>query len=347
MAHVAADLYETIGGTTACHQLARALYARLSRDPLLRHLFPGKSTRCAEDAFAAFLAQFLGGPAENAEKRWWLSLRESHARFSIGPREREAWITSMMHALDEVPLAEPVRRSLRDFFEHSSRYIASGTEAPDNPLSCEYATRWEQQRALDDLVAALNRNDASRALELAQSPVLAARFAQDPAVFAHVLSLMMAAGLTEYVERELLAQPDLARVHHRYGRTLLHDAAAQGNLRIVELLLRLGADPNATNSGGHAPLYCLANECGARGVGSVVGALISAGAQVDACRNVKRCTALHMAARRGNLEIAEALLDCGADIHARDKTGDTPLRRARNCRKPTLAALLESRGAFA
>jgi ankyrin repeat protein len=52
-----------------------------------------------------------------------------------------------------------------------------------------------------------------------------------------------------------------------------------------------------------------------------------------------------MAARRGNTEIAEALLDCGADIHARDKAGDTPLQRAKNCRKSGVASLLVSRGA--
>jgi ankyrin repeat protein len=54
-----------------------------------------------------------------------------------------------------------------------------------------------------------------------------------------------------------------------------------------------------------------------------------------------------MAARRGNTEIAEALLECGADIHARDKTGDTPLQRAKNCRKAGVASLLISRGADA
>ena len=52
-----------------------------------------------------------------------------------------------------------------------------------------------------------------------------------------------------------------------------------------------------------------------------------------------------MAARRGNLEIAGALLDCGADIDARDCLGDTPLRRAVNCDKIQVASLLLARGA--
>jgi ankyrin repeat protein len=77
----------------------------------------------------------------------------------------------------------------------------------------------------------------------------------------------------------------------------------------------------------------------------VVRALVQAGANVNAQDGVKRCTALHMAARRGNVEVAAALLDCGADIEARDSLGDTPLRRSVNCNKIEVAALLLSRGA--
>jgi ankyrin repeat protein len=52
-----------------------------------------------------------------------------------------------------------------------------------------------------------------------------------------------------------------------------------------------------------------------------------------------------MAARRGNVEVAEVLLDCGADIESRDSLGDTPLRRSVNCGKTAVAALLLARGA--
>ncbi|HTP32940.1 MAG TPA: ankyrin repeat domain-containing protein [Candidatus Acidoferrales bacterium] len=352
------DLYQSAGGRDGCRKLSEAFYGRVQRDPVLRPLFPGKSMRCAVNAFAAFLAQFLGGPVEDAQERWWLSLRESHLRFKIGPQERQAWMSHMVEALEDVPIDEPVRLALRDLFERSSAYIvntghggggaATAGNPPDDRVRRQIAQRWAEQRALDDLVAAIRLGDAGRAIELTESPVLEARFARDRAVFAHVLGLMMGCGndaLLEYAEREVSADPALAGIHGRYGRTLLHDASAQGNLRMVELLLRLAADPNAKSTGGHAPLYCVANECQASGGGNIVRALVRAGAQVDARSDSKRSTALHMAARRGNTEVTAALLDCGADVNARDTTGDTPFRRAKNCRKAGVASLLVSRGA--
>ncbi|MSV29325.1 MAG: ankyrin repeat domain-containing protein [Bryobacterales bacterium] len=83
------------------------------------------------------------------------------------------------------------------------------------------------------------------------------------------------------------------------------------------------------------------------GGGSVVHALVEAGGDVDAHHGVKQCTPLHMAARRGNVEVAGALLDHGANIEARDSLGDTPLRRAVNCNKTGRAAMLLARGANA
>src|SRR5260370_21882882 len=119
------DLYAAVGGTATCRALAVAFYSRVARDPILRPLFPGKTFTCAIEEFASFLAQFLGGPPEAAQRRQWLSLRESHQRFRIGPRLREAWLHQMHLALDEVPLAEPARRALRVLFVRSSDYLVN------------------------------------------------------------------------------------------------------------------------------------------------------------------------------------------------------------------------------
>jgi ankyrin repeat protein len=52
-----------------------------------------------------------------------------------------------------------------------------------------------------------------------------------------------------------------------------------------------------------------------------------------------------MAARRGNADVIQALLDEGAEIEFRDSAGETPLRRAVNCNKVEAARLLLARGA--
>jgi truncated hemoglobin YjbI len=345
------NLFQTIGGTDTCRKLSSAFYARVDRDPVLRPLFPGTTLTCAIEAFAAFLVQFLGGPAEDTQRRWWVSLRESHLRFKVGQKERTAWMSNMTRALDDVPIADPARGALLGFFERSSAYVVNQGQMPatehtgkpaNDRLHREIAHRWNAQLRLDEIVAAVRSGDGDRARALAEG---AAPQAREFAGSARLLGLMLGSGhnaLFEYVREKLTGDPALAR--ERYAsRTLLHDASAHANLRMVELLLRLGADPNS--EGGHGPLYSLANECRVAGGGSVVRALVQGGANVNANDGVKRCTALHMAARRGNVEVAAGLLDCGADIEARDSLGDTPLRRSVNCNKLEVAALLLSRGA--
>ena len=109
--------------------------------------------------------------------------------------------------------------------------------------------------------------------------------------------------------------------------------------------MRLSTDPDIQDRGGHTPLYCVANECASETGPEVVRALVRAGADVNARGGVTRATALHMAARRGHLAIARALLDCGAALDAKDSKSDTPLDRAIHCRRAMVAQLLVERGA--
>src|SRR5438270_21432 len=123
------SLYEAIGGMAVCRELSIAFYGRVAHDPVLSPFF-SPSFRCAIDALTAFVAQLLGGPCEYSEMRWWLSLRESHLRFKIGRKERDAWMENMLKALDDVKIAEPLHSSLKWFFEHASADLVNdGTES--------------------------------------------------------------------------------------------------------------------------------------------------------------------------------------------------------------------------
>lgn len=334
-----AALLEALGGEAGCRRLSAAFYERVGKDPVLRPLFPGKSLRCATDEFAAFLIQFLGGDEEQTQYRWWLSLRESHARFQIGTAERSAWLKHMGATLETARLDERITDAFRQFFVHSSAYVV-GKEAA-GPEHEELAARWAEQRVLDDAVSAIANGHDQEIL------VLVTRFATRPSVFVGLLARMVQSGRGELVRFVLDAverEPSLA-THRFSGRTLLHFASGAGCFEVVALLLRLGTDPNIQDSGGHTALYRVANECGSETGPELVRALVRAGADVNASGGVTRATALHMAARRGYVGVAGALLDCGAAIDATDSKGDTPLRRAINCRREMVARLLMDRGA--
>jgi hypothetical protein len=264
-------------------------------------------------------------------------------------------MASMVKALDDVQMEEPLRSALCEFFERSSAHVVNSGEPvpgatrpvkpPGDAIRREIALRWEAQCGLDEAVAAVRGGEADRAIAAAEN--LRNRFQHNRSVWAGLLARMMGSrnpAMLRYVRERVTHDPALVRERYA-GRTLLHAASAQGNLTMAELLPQLGADPNAQDGGGHTPLYCLANGYRNGDGGDVVRALVQSGANVNANDGVKHCTALHMAARRGNLEIAEALLDCGADINARDSLGDTPLRRSVNCGRLEVASLLLARGA--
>ncbi|BDI33156.1 hypothetical protein CCAX7_52070 [Capsulimonas corticalis] len=347
------DLYEAIGGSAKCRELSAAFYARVDNDPTLAPLFPGKTHKCAIEEMSAFLAQFLGGPSKDAQRRWWLSLRESHLRFSIGQKERKVWVEMMAKTLSDMEMSQTMRSALMELFEESSAYlvntgpaVAATTCQPEtSDVHTQIRHRWEQQCELDKAVLAVREGDLNRVTALIEGPLLPSWLQQSRSVFTQFVGVLIGSGhdvMAEYALQTLWENPDLA--HERYsGRTLLHAAAAAGNLPMVAHLLDLGVDADVQDERGHTPLHSAGNECG--GSGAVVRALVHGGASVDACDGVKRCTALHMAARRGNVEVAKALVEFAANIEARDSLGETPLRRAVNCGKTAVAAYLLARGA--
>lgn len=358
------NLYHALGGRDGCRQLTVAFYAHVEHDPVLRPLYPRILSGCPTKALAAFLTQFLGGPCDYAERRWWLSLREAHLRFRIGHKERAAWLHDMWQAIDEMPTTEPTTSALRWFFVQASAALINQppgaanvsllssdplledqNEPQASRLHQDIAQRWEAQLTLEQLVTAVRQAETEQALTLLERPLVQAAFIRDRAAFLSLLALFSGSqqeALLEYVRQKLISEPALAR-----ERTLLYAAASQGNLPIVELLLQLGADPNASDGYGHTPLYFVGNGSPGPSGAAVVRVLVQEGANVNAQERLKHCTALHMAARRGNVAVAEALLDCGAQIEARDKLGETALHRAVKCGKEEMAAFLLSRGADA
>jgi hypothetical protein len=245
----------------------------------------------------------------------------------------------MRATLDDSAVDPAARRALLDFFEHSSAHLI-GRETGE-PADAELSARWSEQRALDDASAAIAEGRDRDAMKLAQ------RFLARPSVFVGLLARMVESGrpdLVGFAFDSLQRDPSLA-TRQSGGRALLHFAAGAGCLPVITALLRLGTDPDFRDAGDHTPLYRVANQCASPTGPDVVRELLAAGADVNALNGVTQATALHMAARRGFVEIAQVLIDAGADLDSRDRKGDTPLRRALNCRKRDVAELLAQRAA--
>ncbi|KAG5771751.1 hypothetical protein H9Q72_001820 [Fusarium xylarioides] len=135
---------------------------------------------------------------------------------------------------------------------------------------------------------------------------------------------------------------DIARwlINHR-NNIAVWLAASNGHVETVEFLLNAGADPD-TCGVNDEPLLCLAVE---KRNEELVKILLRGGANVEAT-NRRTETPLHLAARKqGSVAIMEALLSYGADVNMRDRWGQTPFMLAARCASIDEIGCLIRRGA--
>ncbi|XP_014663274.1 PREDICTED: tankyrase-1-like [Priapulus caudatus] len=160
-----------------------------------------------------------------------------------------------------------------------------------------------------------------------------------------------------YEVTELLVKHGAAvNVADLWKFTPLHEAAAKGKFDICRLLLRHGADPAKKNRDGNAPIDLVKEgdqdvadllrgdaallEAAKKGVLARVQRLVTPD-NIN-CRDTqgRNSTPLHLAAGYNNYEVAEHLLERGADVNAQDKGGLIPLHNASSYGHVDIAALL-------
>jgi hypothetical protein len=123
------------------------------------------------------------------------------------------------------------------------------------------------------------------------------------------------------------------------GNSVLSDVAQDGQLALVDELIRAGADVNSANIGGITVLMSAI----VRDNGETVRRLLQAGAAIDA-QDHRGKTALMHAARYGNGEITKILLDAGASVTIRDNYGMTALAQVPDgkvAESPEVRAMLQ------
>ena len=147
------------------------------------------------------------------------------------------------------------------------------------------------------------------------------------------LSMAVISNRQAAVVEFLLDQGAVTEGEDEPGFTLLHRAAFSGASDVVRLLLERGFDPNARDDEGSGPPMF---QAAMGGDPLVVKALLEYGADVHLREGYWGWTPLHIAvsfmttgyAKGTAIEVAQLLLDQGADIRAQDDEGRTPLHLA-------------------
>ena len=119
------------------------------------------------------------------------------------------------------------------------------------------------------------------------------------------------------------------------------DAAQRGDEVAVRLLLDQGADAQSAHADGMTGLHWAAQ----RDFVEIAELLIDAGANTDAVTRIGHHTPLHVASTNGHAEMVRVLLEAGCDATSRTFNGTTPLHLAARAGNAQAVAMLLDHGA--
>jgi len=127
----------------------------------------------------------------------------------------------------------------------------------------------------------------------------------------------------------------------QFGWLPIHRAAANDRDDIIRLLIQWGSPLEATGTEQWTPLHLASVSRSPR----AVAALVEAGANIQA-RSIYGATPLHLAVgptiTEALLQTVQTLVSAGAEPHARDHDGKTPIDKAREIGHPGLRRILEN-----
>jgi ankyrin repeat protein len=126
------------------------------------------------------------------------------------------------------------------------------------------------------------------------------------------------------------------------GQTPIYYAAYNGDIDLVKALIDGGADIHAKDKYGQTLLLFLTMNKPDEDVMEFIEVIKLTPKIVNTSDNIGDSTPLHWAARQGLRRVAEALIDAGANIHAKNISGKTPLDLANDMNRESIVKLLEA-----
>ncbi|ROT75698.1 ankyrin repeat-containing protein [Penaeus vannamei] len=156
-----------------------------------------------------------------------------------------------------------------------------------------------------------------------------------------VLSYCMSMSGYEAIVRLLLEKGAKVNAKNKDGDRPLHSAVRGGSEAVVKTLLRKdGIKIDAADGAGRTPLHLAAE----KGHNRIIQMLLKNGANVNAMRN-DGWSALHEAAYNGHWTTLQQLRDQGGKVGGLSKTNDTPLHLAASQSHPLAVFTLLASGA--
>lgn len=138
-------------------------------------------------------------------------------------------------------------------------------------------------------------------------------------------ALLWAAHWNDAATAEMLIRAHAdANLANDFGMTALSRACTNGSAALVDLLLKAGAKPNTSIATGETPLMT----CAGSGSVEAVRLLIARGADVNAKEPSQNQTALMWAAAERHADVVRLLVEAGADLQAHTKKGFTAIHFA-------------------
>ncbi|HET6907898.1 MAG TPA: globin [Mycobacteriales bacterium] len=126
----APTFFDAVGGHETFEALVSGFYARVANDAVLRPLYEGRDFGDAARRLQMFLEQYWGGPRTYSEVRGHPRLRARHVEFRIDRAARDAWLSNMRGALDDVELAPEADRVLWDYLITAADMLVNTDDEP-------------------------------------------------------------------------------------------------------------------------------------------------------------------------------------------------------------------------